>query len=186
MIESVGSSRVYRGGWTTRRVGIRHKSIKVTPVTPREYTTVFEIGFRSFPWSALINPLFFALLGFVFYGFSKQQIRQVVGVVVFGMGLIFFLIISTRLIPDFARARSEYVNGQSSVVEGTITDFRPMPDLGPSEESFSVGGVRFSYYVGDWSPCFNNSPRRKGPARAGLNVRIYYRDTCIQRVDIQR
>jgi hypothetical protein len=89
-----------------------------------------------------------------------------------------------RLVPNFIAQRHAYRNGDSSVVEGTVEYFHPAPELGAAKEFFRVNGVNFLYNVLDSTPCFHNSPLQRGPIRQGLTVRIYYKDECIQRVDI--
>ena len=153
---------------------------------PGAYQTIFEIGFRSFPWSAFLSPVLFILLGIASYRFSTRQFFKVFGLIGSAFGFLIVLVICVSLVPNYIRSRNTYKNGQTKVIEGTVENFRPMPPLGPTKESFSVGGVSFSYFVGDNSPCFTNGPMHKGPIYAGLNVRIYYNDGCIQRVDVRR
>jgi hypothetical protein len=97
---------------------------------------------------------------------------------------LFFLISSVSLVPEFIERRHEYRSRGSSVVEGFVQNFRPAPNLGPAEESFSVSGVGFSYNALDLTPCFHNAPIHKGPIREGLPVRIIYKNRCIERVEI--
>ncbi|MGD0403061.1 MAG: hypothetical protein ABSB66_07675 [Candidatus Acidiferrales bacterium] len=149
-----------------------------------EYRTIFEIGFRSFPWPAFLNPSFCIMLGIAFYRFSARQFFKAFGFVAIIVGAIFFLLTSVSLIPMSIRLRNAYVNGHTTVIEGAVEDFHPMPALGPSKESFSVKGIAFSYYVADFIPCFTNAPPLKGPVHAGLTVRVFYDRSCIQRVDI--
>jgi hypothetical protein len=141
-----------------------------------EYQTVFEIGLRSFPWSAFLNPSLCTLLGVALYRFSKRQFFKASGSVAILVGALFFLIAFISLIPKSIQLRSAYVKRQTTMVEGPVEDFHPMPTLGPSKESFSVGTVPFSYYVGEFTPCFTNTPEHRGPIRAGLTVRIFYND----------
>lgn len=149
-----------------------------------EYRTIFEIGFHSFPWSAFLNPSLCIMLGIAFYRFSSRQLFKAFGFVAIIVGTIFFLLASVSVIPMSIRLRKAYVSGRTTTIEGAVEDFRPMPALGPSRESFSVKGVAFSYFVGDFTPCFTNAPPLKGPVHAGLAVRVFYDDGCIQRVDI--
>lgn len=151
-----------------------------------EYQTIFEIGVRSFPWSAFLNPSLCILLGVALYRFSKRQFFKAFGFGAILVGWLFFLMEVISLIPKSVQLRSAYVKGQTSVVDGPVENFHPMPVLGPSKESFSVRTVSFSYYVGDFTPCFTNTPEHRGPIRAGLTVRIFYNDGCIQRVDIPK
>jgi hypothetical protein len=151
-----------------------------------EYETVFQIGFRSFAWSALLHPLAFVVIGILLFRFAKIQIYKGMGVIIAALATLIVLVATVRLAPDFVKLRHAYRSGDNSVVEGIVEDYRPAPSLGAADESFSVDGVHFSYNVLDTSPCFHNAPAHKGPVRPGLGVRIYYKDGCIQRVDIRR
>ena len=156
-------------------------------MTPANYQTVFEIGLKSFPWGALFHPTIAIVIGLALIRFSRgKEYLQVAGGCGAFFGALIFVIATLRLVPEFIEIRHAYAKGDSSVVQGTVEDFRPMPILGPSKESFSVHGIDFSYYVGDTTPCFHNDPRYRGPVHAGLEVRIYYKGDCIQRVDVRR
>ncbi len=154
-------------------------------MAPAHYQTIFEIGLKSFPWARVAHPLFFVVLGLlVILFFKKYPVALVTGVWVTGLASIIFLLALLNFIPKFIKLRSAYVSGRSSIVAGVVEDFHPAPTLGPLRESFRVNGLSFSYYPGAGKPCFDNSPLRHGPIRDGLNVRIYYNQGCIQRVDI--
>ena|ERR1700678_39511 len=156
-------------------------------MTPPQYQTVFEIGVRSFPWFDLLHPCLFVVLpGILLYQFSKRQWFRIFGLIAIGFGMLVFLILCAVLIPRFFHIRGAYRNGRTSVVEGTIENFHPLPPLGPSKESFSVGSTLFSYYVGESTPCFTDTPPHRGPIRSGLKVRVSYNNDCIQRLEIQK
>jgi hypothetical protein len=151
------------------------------------YQTVFEIGFRSFPWSALMHPVPFIIIGVLLCRFRKgKQIYQAAGIIGAAMATLFFLLLAVSLVPNFVELRHTYTSGNSSVVEGVVDNFKPAPYLGTARESFEGQGINFSYNALDATPCFHNAPFRKGPIRPGLAVRIYYSDGCIQRLDIRR
>jgi hypothetical protein len=152
-----------------------------------DYHTVFHIGLLSFPWFFMLPFGVMIAIGCVLARFhGGQQLRQVVGWVFISFSLLFIIILNLSLIPDFFSARHAYLSGNSSVIEGTVEDFHPMPTLGAANESFSVNGTKFSYNVLDSTPCFHNLPPHKGPIHSGLEVRIYYKDSCIQRVDVRQ
>jgi|HubBroStandDraft_1064217.scaffolds.fasta_scaffold02739_4 hypothetical protein len=156
-------------------------------MTSANYQTVFEIGLKSFAWGTLFHPTIAIVIGLALIRFSRGRgYLQVVGGCGALSGALIFVIAVLRLVPEFIEIRHAYAKGDSSIVQGTVEDFHPMPMLGPSKESFSVNGANFSYYVGDATPCFHNDPLHRGPVHAGLDVRIYYKDGCIQRVDVRR
>lgn len=154
---------------------------------PSNYQTIFQIGPSSFPWTQLLHPIPFIVIALVLLLFpSGKQILKIFGALIAFLSTLFLIIMVVVLVPNFLKQRRAYVNGGSSVVEGTIQDFHAMPALGPANESFTVQGVPFSYNVLDATPCFHNAPPHKGPVRPGMDVRIYYRDGCIQRVDVRQ
>jgi hypothetical protein len=150
------------------------------------YETVFELGFRSFPWDGLSHPVPFILVGLLLFRFGRMQIFKAIGIIGAIFGTLLFLLGAVTLVPAFAELRDAYKSGHSSVVEGIVENFHPAPHLGAAEESFYVGGINFSYNALDMTPCFHNAPIHKGPIREGLNVRIFYNDACIQRLDVRR
>jgi hypothetical protein len=150
------------------------------------YRTVFEIGLRSFPWGGLLHPVPAILVGLLLFRFGRsKQIYQAVGIILAALAGLFFCVGAVALVPTFVELRHASKSGNSSVVEGVVENFHPAPDLGPAKESFYVNGINFSYNALDLTPCFHNAPIRKGPIRQGLNVRIFYKDACIQRVDVR-
>jgi hypothetical protein len=151
------------------------------------YQTIFEIGFHSFPWGGILHPIPFVLVGVLLFRFGRsKQIYQAVGIVVAALATLFFFFLALSLVPTFIELRHAYKSGNSLIVEGVVRDFHPAPDLGAAQEFFNVNGINFSYNALDWTPCFHNAPVHKGPIRSGLNVRILYKDGCIQRVDVRR
>lgn len=75
--------------------------------------------------------------------------------------------------------------GDYKVVEGTVTNFKPMPRSGHAEESFSVNGVTFFYSDYNLSHAgFHNAASHGGPIRQGLHVKISYHDDRILKVEI--
>ncbi|MGB6546852.1 MAG: hypothetical protein WBE97_14635 [Candidatus Acidiferrales bacterium] len=152
-----------------------------------QYKTIFEIGFKSFPWGTMLHPLPFILAGILLFRFAKRKaFYKATGLVVSVLGGLFFCVLATVLVPNFIELRHAFKSGDSSIVEGVVEDFRAAPLLGPADESFSVHGVDFSYNALDATPCFRNAPFHKGPMQSGLTVRIYYNDGCIQRIDVRK
>lgn len=150
------------------------------------YRTVFEIGPGSFPWGGLLQPVGFVVLGLLllYFGKNKAGYYKVFGIILAAFAALLFLIATVTYVPKFVESRRAYKNGDSLVVEGVVENFHPPPQFGGQKESFSVSGIVFSYYVGDTTPCFHNDAGLKGPIRSGIALRIYYKDGCIQRIDV--
>jgi hypothetical protein len=152
-----------------------------------DFQTVFEIGRRSFPWGGLLHPVPFIALGILLFRFARgKEVYQLAGIIGAMLATLFLLIAVGSFVPDFIHLRRAYRSGDSSVIIGTVENFHPAPALGAANESFSVKGAIFSYNVLDANSCFHNAPAHKGPIRPGLEVRIYYKNGCIQRVDIHQ
>lgn len=71
-----------------------------------------------------------------------------------------------------------------SMVEGPVTNFVPMPYSGHANESFVVGGKKFTYSDYILTGCFNNATSHGGPIKAGLTVRVSYVGNCIVRLEV--
>jgi hypothetical protein len=154
-------------------------------MTADTYQTIYELGFRSFPWLRVIQPIAFLATGILLIRlFKKKGLYVILGGFVASMASLFLLLSLVIFVPDFIKLRTAYVSGKSEVLEGVVHDFRPAPTIGPGRESFLAGGVSFSYNVLDDTPCFHNAPHHSGPIREGLNIRIHYYENCIQRVEI--
>jgi len=65
--------------------------------------------------------------------------------------------------------------GSCSTVEGTVSDFRPMPSGGHSLESFKINGAYFEYGSG-WGSTTFNSNWNNGFIRDGVQARITFSD----------
>jgi hypothetical protein len=98
-----------------------------------------------------------------------------------------FALVASSLIPGSgvdSSAFDIYHKGVYSIVEGTVTDFQPMPYEGHQEECFTVQTERFCYSDYILSPGFRNTASHGGPIRSGLPVRIAYSDSTILRLDV--
>src|SRR5882757_6652802 len=82
------------------------------------YETVFELGFRSFPWTRVIHPIIFLTVGLLLILFKSKKFFFIVGVFVASMASLFLLISLVTLVPNFVKLRTAYLSGKSLVVEG--------------------------------------------------------------------
>jgi hypothetical protein len=76
--------------------------------------------------------------------------------------------------------------GDYKVVEGRVENFRPVPWYGKGDESFDVNNVPFAYSDYILTAGFNTYASHGGRIRAGLPVRIAYKDGEILRLEIAR
>jgi type III secretory pathway component EscS len=101
-----------------------------------DYYTVFTVLQQSVPWQArLILPgiILFGIIGAVVaiiqrWGrLSKSFIVLTVVVCAVFLLLTFYAFRATGVENMYARARETYLEGQYSRIEGTVTNFHPMP-----------------------------------------------------------
>jgi hypothetical protein len=160
-----------------------------------DYYTVFTVLQQSVPWQArLILPgiilfgIFAAVAAIIqrWGRLSKSFILLAVLVCAVFLLLAFYAFRAPGVQDMYARAREAYVQGQYSTVEGTVTNFHPMPYSGHQDETFSVNGMQFSYSDYVLIPCFNNTSSHGGPIHEGLRVRIAYSGNCILKLEVSR
>lgn len=71
------------------------------------------------------------------------------------------------------------------MVQGYVTNFRPMPYEGHQDECFSVQSETFCYSDYGITAGFNNSASHGGPIREGLPVRVSYVGNTIVRLEVR-
>lgn len=86
---------------------------------------------------------------------------------------------------DYRRAVSAMQNNRAEVVEGVVTQFKPMPYTGHAMESFLVQGVKFEYSDYIITAGFNTTTSHGGPIREGLPVKIWHLGGEILRLEIK-
>ena len=160
-----------------------------------DYYTVFTVLQQSVPWQArLILPgiILFGITAAV-VGIIQRRGRFSKGFIVliaFVCAIFLLLAVLAFRAPGvqgmYTRARVAYLEGRYSTVEGTVTNFHPMPYSGHQDETFSVNGVKFSYSDYVLIPCFNNTASHGGPLHEGLRVRIAYSGNCILKLEVSR
>lgn len=151
------------------------------------YRTVFEVGFQW--WIPLLGFIFASLFCLLGWGlrtsgdkglFDKGLTFQVVGVV----GILFAFAFLASLYVEYHAARKALATRDYSIVEGTVSNFIPMPPGGHSTESFVVSGIRFEYGSG-WGSTTFNSEWNKGFIHNGVEARITYVRNEIIRIEVK-
>ena len=89
------------------------------------------------------------------------------------------------MLAEYLNLRSVISQGQFSVVEGAVTNFRPMPYTGHTLECFSVREQTFCYSDYVVTAGFNNTTSHGGPIREGLPVRVSYIGGTIVRLEVK-
>ena len=146
-----------------------------------QYVTVFDVLRTAFQWQwtayGLVSIAICLALPKLMRIFGTRKPRwRVTWMPRFLLG---FAIVSTLLVliatsVDYLRATDALRNKKTSVVEGLVTEFSPMPYTGHRLESFVVRGIRFAYADAVITAGFHNTTSHGGPIYEGLPVRIWY------------
>lgn len=160
-----------------------------------DYTTVFDVtqsGFRQwwFPASGLI----FIAIGLALPALIRAGIFQNVPPlmakwfprVFLGFAIFWTLTSFVGTFGGYWSAVQTLRSNRAEVVEGIVTEFKPMPHTGHAMESFVVQGVRFEYSDYVVTAGFNNTTSHGGPIREGLPVKIWHSGGRILRLDVKK
>ena len=84
----------------------------------------------------------------------------------------------------YTEALTALVDGRASVVEGRVSNFKPMPHSGHKYERFCVETQCFHYSDSDNSAGFHNTSSHGGPIKADLPVRVTFAGNTILKLEI--
>ena len=85
---------------------------------------------------------------------------------------------------DYKELRNALEHGKTTVIEGKVENFIPMPYEGHSMESFTVAGHKFEYSDYEVTAGFNRTSSHGGPIRSGMYVRIHAVGSKIARLEV--
>jgi hypothetical protein len=159
-----------------------------------QYDVVFDVvegGYRQWYVAPLCLMLVAIGAGLVYF---REHLRfmmpRLLGAVFpyffLGFSVLFTVLAVTGTYLQYATLRDALRDGRAELVEGTVTEFVPMPPEGHAEESFKVDGEVFHYSDYLINGGFNNTASHGGPIREGLHVRIWHVDGRIARLEIAR
>ncbi len=152
----------------------------------RHFSTVYVVTKNGFYWLLPLVLTAILIVSLLIFRFTTNQgAKTSLRIILIIGGVIGFLGMYVT-VGDYFENSLAYLRGRYSTIEGTVTDFSPLPaKQGDYAESLSVNGQSFSYSDFLLMPgCFNHSSRYGGPVRQGLYVWIAYEDNCILRLDI--
>jgi|GEM_PF-1189042 len=159
------------------------------------YTTVFDVtqaGFRQWTFSVvglMLVAAGLAIRPLVRMGVMRPQYPWMMKWfprLFVGFAICWTLISFAATLADYRGTVSVMRNNRAKVVEGIVTQFRPMPYTGHAQESFVVEGIRFEYSDYIITAGFNNTTSHGGPIREGLPVKIWYAGGKILRLDMKQ
>jgi len=158
------------------------------------YATVFDASVHPYRNFSFVLPgVTFMLVGAVFVFrpewfeavFRKPlRHRYIFRWFFFLFSVLWTATAMVALLKDARTASQATQPGKCEMIEGRVAHFHPMPAEGHDTEHFDVQGIGFSYSDYEVSAGFNNTASHGGPIRAGLPVRICYRDGEILRLEI--
>jgi hypothetical protein len=158
------------------------------------YQTVFDIaaaGYKS--WTFPAFGLIFIAIGAVLVASRKnppgvwsKRPRASNAFAFFFLGFA-VLWTATSFLSTYGEysslSKADVASGRK-VVEGAVTDFKPMPATGHAMERFCVSGACFEYSDYVVTGGFNNTSSHGGPIHEGLRVRVTYVDNAIVKLEI--
>lgn len=159
------------------------------------YTPAFDIataGFKPENYQPLIIGSFFCLLSlwmiikrdYFAAPARKRPMNPKMPFIFFGMSALFLIGVSYAIFSGSASALAALREGRTSVAEGRVTHFVPMPYTGHALEKFCVQSACFSYSDYVLNPGFNHTSSHGGPIHEGLPVRVTYTGNTILRLEI--
>jgi len=161
-----------------------------------EYRTVFDIadaGFKT--WSFSAHGLIFIVIGIGVVAFRKSlpgwwrghpRASNVFAFSFLGFAIVWTLTSFISTYGQYSRMVDAARTGRVDVVEGNVTDFKPMPASGHAMERFCVRGKCFEYSDFVVTSGFNNTSSHGGPIREGIPVRVTYTGKDIVKLEVPR
>jgi hypothetical protein len=160
------------------------------------YVAVFDIadeGYKSlsFPAFGLILVALGIILVLLRRHIPRWSERGTVARLIFPYGFLCLAILWTLVTfvntyGDYRAASSARQDNSFRVVEGVVTEFKPMPATGHAMESFCVSGVCFYYSDYVVTAGFNQTSSHGGPIRDGLPVRVTYIGNTIVKLEVAK
>jgi hypothetical protein len=152
------------------------------------YKVVFDITQKAFDWRFPAVGFLFVIVGMILAWMGRRHawagFRRI-GYTFVGFGSLWTLIVLSTTLREYVMLHQAYRNGQYSVVEGQVENFRPMPYDGHQQECFSVQHTTFCYSDFERTAGFNNAASHGGPIRSGLPVKVAYVDGHILRIEVE-
>lgn len=161
---------------------------------PMDYRTVFDIadeGYKS--WSA--HGLIFVAIGCLIVAFRERLSDQwserprqgsAFAFLFLGFAILWTLVDFWGTYSEYADLRDALSSGKASIVEGRVSQFKPMPVTGHAMERFCVETTCFEYSDFVATNGFNNTKSHGGPVREGLPVRVTYVGSAIVKLEVGR
>jgi hypothetical protein len=161
-----------------------------------DYRTVFDItvaGYKS--WTFPAFGLAFVAAGAVLVSLRRRlpgwwpkdpRPRDVFAFAYLGFALLWTATTFLVTYSEYVRLRRAVENGRTDVVEGVVSQFKPMPPTDKGMERFCVQKECFEYSNNVVTAGFNDTSLHGGPIREGLAVRVTYVGNEIVKLEVGR
>ena len=149
-------------------------------MTVENYTVVFDVtqaGYRQW-WFPAVGLIFVALaLPVVIYKFLRpsrkfRKLDRLLPFIIMPIALLWPVVTFAVTFSDYIILRNGVRNGTCEIVEGTVSNFVPMPYQGHAVEHFVVNGHYYEYSDFRVMAGFNQTKSHGGPIDEGRRVRI--------------
>ena len=160
------------------------------------YQTIFDIttaGYKS--WSSPAFGLIFVGVGIALVLMRKSlpgswqshpRASSAFAFFFFGFAVLWTLVSFGSTYRDYQAQVSAIEHGSAKVIEGSVSNFQPMPVTGHAMERFCVQGTCFAYSDYVITAGFNNTSSHGGPIREGLPVRVTYVGCSIVKLEVAK
>ncbi|PKL92735.1 MAG: hypothetical protein CVV21_02980 [Candidatus Goldiibacteriota bacterium HGW-Goldbacteria-1] len=156
------------------------------------YETIFDISNKSLGqilldnWMPLVIPLVLFSAGIISFFLHKKN-RKIFHFAYIGFTLFLMISAYYSLFNEYFNLKNALISGKCKVVEGIITDFKPMPYNGHQQEEITVQGVTFNFSDFSMTSSYRNTVSHGGLLKSGVKVRIYYSNPSkIAKVEIAK
>jgi len=161
-----------------------------------EYRTVFDIAQAGHKvWRFPSQGLIFVVIGVFLilfrrrlphWGRTSSLFDTAFPFAFFGFAVAWTLVSFVSTYRDYTALRRTIEDGGARVVEGVVSEFRPMPFEGHTMERFCVKDKCFEYSDYVITGAFNKTRSHGGPIQLGLPVRVTFVGTCIVKLEIAK
>jgi hypothetical protein len=141
-----------------------------------EQEVLFDVTTKGISYGPLLAGIVFVILDVLFKKiFPSAQRRSIT--LFTCLACVVVIAITMFQISSLEYYKKQLAKQRCSIIEGVVTNFRPMPYSGHSHESFVINGVRFTYSDYTITTAFKNTSSHGGPIKPGMHLRVYYTDS---------
>ena len=149
-----------------------------------EYRVVFDAQQAGYhDWTFAAPGVAFVLLGIALVRNREAlRIQRNIAFFMLGWGILWMIGAFAVTYRNDSHARDALKSGRAQMLEGTVSDFRSIPN----GESFVLEGKKFNYSDYLINGCFNNMRSHGGPIHVGARVRLWAVQNCILKLEVKR